>query len=523
MGEDHEVPTGASAGPSRTARPRTVEAGFFLVIWFAFLIVGRSALLRDASGLWHLAVGERILETGWQVRVDPFSFTHPGEPWISYSWAAECAGAVARRVGGLDGVLVLTATLLAALYSWLAHRLLQSGLHPLLVVFLTALTIAASIYHFHARPHIATIAFLGWTYAALCDFDSGRIGLGRLFLLVPAFILWTNTHGGMLGGLGTLGLAVLGWIGAWAMAWPSPVRGFRDVGSLVLLLALCAGAMLINPFGLDLVETWLKVVGSPVVPRLMQEHGPLFGTPTLAALILALAALYVLGLFGVAPHNWRVSWLIPLAWLGMTVSRIRNGPLLAITASLALGELLPRAGWVAWLSARGSALLRIRPVTHPRPYPWSLPIAVLVVCGVVQGLGIQAPIVGRGWARPDPDRLPVALLPLLRQYEHEHPPGTPIFNEMLFGGFLIDYTPGLRVFIDDRCELYGDQGLQEYANALNHHPARIEEWADRYGFDAALVAPGSGFDRYLAHAAGWERVGRSVAANFYRRANHGAR
>jgi hypothetical protein len=53
----------------------------------------------------------------------------------------------------------------------------------------------------------------------------------------------------------------------------------------------------------------------------------------------------------------------------------------------------------------------------------------------------------------------VELLPDLQAYEKNHPPGTPIFNEMLYGGFLIYYTPHLRIFIDDRCELYGDEGL----------------------------------------------------------------
>ena len=36
---------------------------------------------------------------------------------------------------------------------------------------------------------------------------------------------------------------------------------------------------------------------------------------------------------------------------------------------------------------------------------------------------------------------------------------------MLFGGFLIYHTPGFRVFIDDRCELYGDEFMVKYVKA----------------------------------------------------------
>ena len=45
---------------------------------------------------------------------------------------------------------------------------------------------------------------------------------------------------------------------------------------------------------------------------------------------------------------------------------------------------------------------------------------------------------------------------------------------MKFGGFLIAYTPGLRVFIDDRCELYGDDRLIEYGRAHERSPESVD-------------------------------------------------
>jgi hypothetical protein len=126
-------------------------------------------------------------------------------------------------------------------------------------------------------------------------------------------------------------------------------------------------------------------------------------------------------------------------------------------------------------------------------------------------------VLGRGWATLDRRYWPVDLLPELRAYERAHFQGTPIFNEMLFGGFLIYHTPGLRVFIDDRCELYGDEGLLAYAEALERDPARVDRWANEYGFDLALAATGSGFDRYLRQARGWTLVRETEAACLYRR------
>src|SRR5262249_41889502 len=136
---------------------------------------------------------------------------------------------------------------------------------------------------------------------------------------------------------------------------------------------------------------------------------------------------------------------------------------------------------------------------------------------VLQIAGICVPVLGRGWVLPDPRAWPVELLPELRVYQDSHPEGQPIFNEMLFGGFLIYSTPRLRIFVDDRCELYGDEWLAQFADAAWHHPERIEDWARQYGFDRALVLAGSGFDRYLAGAEGWGVVNRTETAALYRK------
>jgi hypothetical protein len=135
----------------------------------------------------------------------------------------------------------------------------------------------------------------------------------------------------------------------------------------------------------------------------------------------------------------------------------------------------------------------------------------------LQAASVRVPLLGRGWVRLDPRACPVELLPELRAYERTRSTGTPIFNDMIFGGYLIYFTPGLRVFIDDRCELYGDEWLLEYAVSVLHHPERIEAWADEYGFEYALVQPATPVEQYLAGAAGWTVAGRTDAAVLYRR------
>src|SRR5262245_59037806 len=95
------------------------ETGVFLCVWIFLLLAGhRGALVRDPGIFWHRVVGERILATGEflrpEMRTDAFSCTRAGQPWIAQQWLAECAMAVLYRIGGLDSLVLATATILAA-------------------------------------------------------------------------------------------------------------------------------------------------------------------------------------------------------------------------------------------------------------------------------------------------------------------------------------------------------------------------------------------------------------------------
>ena len=126
-------------------------------------------------------------------------------------WLAECGMAAVHRLAGWDGLLLATATLLAAVYAWIAARLLRGGLHLLPASLLLAVAMLVGAPQFHVRPLVLTIGLLGVTFAWLVDVEAGVKPPRQLWWLVPLFVLWTNLHGGVLAGLGTVGLCVAGW------------------------------------------------------------------------------------------------------------------------------------------------------------------------------------------------------------------------------------------------------------------------------------------------------------------------
>lgn len=295
----------------------------------------------------------------------------------------------------------------------------------------------------------------------------------------------------------------------------SPLKTSRDLVSLGLLLLGCLLTVFLNPYGPELPKTWLAILRSPVLPQIIQEHASLFKDPGQHWPTLALGLCYLACLAGTLPRP-RVTWLLPVVWLALACSRVRNGPLFALTVALALAEFLPRLHWVRRLSARGSVIFRLQPAGLPRPpldwKAWLVPGTAVLLTVMLSLASIE--VTGHGLARLDPRHWPVELLPDLKRYEETHPWGTPIMNDMLFGGFLIFYTPRLQVFVDDRCDLYGDQFLLNY---VRNDPGFMVGWINRSGARIALTVPGSDLDRYFQQAPGWQLLKRTAAGCLYLR------
>ncbi len=489
-------------------------AVWFPILFLALLLVGRERMFRDPGTLWHTVVGERMLDARQVMRTDPFSFTFEGRPWIAQQWLAECLMALLHRAASLDGLLLGAAALLAATYSLIAARLMARGAGAAGAAVVVALVLGASSFHFHARPHVFTIALAAWTFGALCDVESGRAAARRLWLLPPAMALWTNLHGGALGGVVTILLAIAGWI---AVMLCIPPRSARGASLLVAVGAAVGAAVLINPFGHELPRVWLALMNSRVLPAIMQEHGPLEPGSPEAWMIVALAALYLVVLFDSRRELLRVTWLLPLVWLLLSMSRVRHAPIFAVLAAVAVAEMLPHSALLRLLRERGS-LFAASGVgsSPPRAGRWIAPALVLLVLAV-QTLGWRLPLIGAGGARLSTAYWPVEAVKKLA----EAAPGIArprVFNQMSYGGYLIYALPRARVYIDDRCELYGDEFLRAY-DALMRDPALLDAETARWSFDFALVSSRSKLAEYLRRHPAWHTVHRDDTATLFRPQN----
>jgi len=491
----------------------------FVVLWLTLLAAG-SRFLRDPGMFWHTVVGDKILR-GEFVDRDPFTFTRFGEPWVPYQWLGEVAMAALHRIGGLDSLLVAATAIVAGLFAWLAAKLIRTGLHPIFALGVTLLALAAASTHFHVRPHLFTMLGMAVTMRAILAFDSGGSGLRKLAWLVPFYLVWTNVHGGMLGGLTTLGLALAGWLAFRALGWNSPLRTPRTVIGLSAVGIACALTAFATPYGDGVFRTWMYIYsGMPRLPEIIAEHARLDFADPHAWPMLAFGALYLAALAGVPRGELRVAWLIPLFWLVQACLRVRHGSLFAIVGTVALIDLWPHTRYALWLARK-----------RPDVYAPKLPVAgttrgiVVTACAcvalalAVQAVRLPVPLVGTGCAQLDPDLWPTDALVELKKHEPKSPgDGKKIFCEYIYGGYIEYHCPGYRVFVDDRCEVFGDDWLVDYVNAERDGTAdAMRRWQAEYGrFDSALTANPSGYGDYFEQRPDeWEMVTKTERVRFF--------
>jgi hypothetical protein len=90
---------------------------------YALLLALGPRLLNDPDSFWHLFIGRWMVEHLAVPRVDTFSFTMAGAPWIAKEWLSQLLYAGAHALGGWVAVVVLAAAAAALAFALLARFL----------------------------------------------------------------------------------------------------------------------------------------------------------------------------------------------------------------------------------------------------------------------------------------------------------------------------------------------------------------------------------------------------------------
>jgi len=292
--------------------------------------------------LWgHLVFGQHMMHSGSIPKVDIYSWTANGQPWINHEWVAEIILAAFYTAWGGSGILLLKMVIGLGAFAVCLRLGAQSLSWPSRFIAwgFGALAVVEISYGFAARPQIFTALFLSLELLLLHQIHSGK----RLWALaLPVlFLAWINTHGGVLAGFGLLGLAagattiqpawdkIRNVSGGMASREPSDKQALKTILSLWLGVIAAGGALLCNPWGLGLFR-WL--VGSVLWlrPQIAEWNPTPLGWDH-AAFFIALALTAFAWTFTRRPRTW---WELAVcgAFALLGLRAVRNTPLFCLVA-----------------------------------------------------------------------------------------------------------------------------------------------------------------------------------------------
>ena len=171
----------------RWVRPTLADCLFAaLLCWLlAYTLMNSPAgLLQDAATGFHIRNGQAMLADGAVIRHDRFSFSQPGQPFVSLEWLSGVIFALLYNWMNLKGVILFSAVLIALTISLVLFRMVRLGANALIALLASHLVIGASSLHFLARPHLFTYFCMA---AVLLLLDRDRREITPLvWLLVPS-------------------------------------------------------------------------------------------------------------------------------------------------------------------------------------------------------------------------------------------------------------------------------------------------------------------------------------------------
>jgi hypothetical protein len=393
---------------------------------------------------------------------DPYTFTAAGEPWVVQSWLVSIAYATAERLGGLDGVRVLSG-ILAATLTGLAWALLRpvDGLLVRLAAAAVFIGVGAGLWA--ERPFMVGLICLALLSMAMERRLDPR-------WLLPLGWMWVNSHGSFPLGVALLLVSAVGR----RLDHESPAMELRCLRWLVPGMLLGA----IGPVGPRLLTFPIELVRQQDLLSQVQEwQAPAFQTTSQRLFILQLVVAIVL----VARRPSYRSALIVGVFSAAALLGSRN----LVVASLVTLPVLATA-------MKGVGSMRSADRVGPARLAGVSAVALLAVLTIARA--DQAPLNLR--------RYPVAALAYLQ--EEQIDTRQVRMNAPDYAGNFLEFVYGAegRVFYDDRFDMFPTEASDAQI-AFNFAAPRMRAGLDRYDVDLVLIPIDSAPGQVLTSDGDW--------------------
>ena len=449
--------------PGDAGRDGILAAWVALAVGVPAIVVALSSMSTVDLG-YGIRTGQLVMTGAAIPRVDPFTFTAAGLPWVDQQWLAQVIFGAIYGLGGFAALQVLWVGVVMATVGLAARAAFISGagLRTSVVVSLMGFMVAAQGLGLRAQAlGLLCLAIL------LVLVAIRRSRPGALWLAVPLMAAWANLHGSFVVGLALLFVTAIEDRHGGSARW-------RDLA----VLAGAAIATLANPYGIDAWKYVIAIGTNPTISALVTEWrhtDPLqpagaafYASVAGAALSVALAARR-----GRCPDVGSLLWLGLLAGLGAWALRavawwgIGAVPAVAVTASRFRAPASDRSGWLA---VPGEVRRRRALATA------AAAIAIIIAVGVA-------------FARPPDAHLadaPAGIADAVRSITASNP-GPRVFDAERWGSWLELEVPDAIYFADSRIELIPASAWSDYVAVSDAQPG-WEGTLDRWRVNVLAVS-----------------------------------
>jgi hypothetical protein len=450
-----------------------------MLVGASFVVV--RAFNVDPDLWWHVKTGELILSTHKWATTDPYSYTSHGAPWMSCEWLGDVLFAAVYRVGGLRGLeallIVLASAVMLALYGLAT---LRSGNSKAGFVAAAALLALANL-SFTLRPQMLGYLFLIVTLIALERFKQGK--QRAVWLLPILFLVWINTHGSWIVGLGVIALYIACGLVDFQMRRLETRRWTKSERlRLETVFMLCLATIPITPYGTRLAMYPFTVASSlPVSVASVLEWQVMPFNLAGGKIFLVLILVFFL-----MQMVFRFSWslfevLLLIGGVGLACLHLRFVMLFVPFFAPLLATVVAR-----WLAAYDKA---------KDQYLLNFALTMGIVIAMVHYFPPRKDL-----EKVVADKFPVQAL----EYLNDHPVPGPMLNSYGFGGYLI--LSGYKTFIDGRSELFEQTGiLDDYMHITLLRPGAMQVLSG-YHVRSCLMQRGEPLSTVLGAMPEWQTV-----------------
>lgn len=424
---------------------------------------------------WHLKSGLMMLDSGTVFRVDPFLATSTPLPWVADQWLGSVLLAWLFQLASWPAVYaaIITISLLGFFgilfnicYCY-SRSVIASGATALFAYHLSTVQI-------FVRPLVFSIVLFIFLYGSVARIvlqtRNQSFSLRWHYLLLPLlFCLWASIHPYFVLGLILMTMALAG------MLFDSYITQKTDIPpafilKFLALIALCAIATVVNPYGTQLHVSISGLGLSEYFTNLLSEWKPLNFTEPVGILLEEWLFICVCGYLFSQRLRERLGFFEFFSFFGFlhfTLSAVRGIPLLVVVSAPIFATALLMLPEIPWLKKfpllqRFFGLFQTieeyeRSASMGRT-SLTLVCATLLVSSFLGGI-----IFFRGDYGLSNERFPKDAIKFLTDQVDEQGGSVTVFNEINWGGAisLLGY-PKLQYFIDDRLTLQSEEFYRQY-------------------------------------------------------------